>query len=269
MVLRVFAVLAAFVVPLLLTLEAVARLLPELPWLGPAIAAGFALPVVFVAKFARGQAVVGAGLAAMAASASAEVPELLAITQAEQSLAIHDLREQPLAPEQAGYLAVRGFLRSDWQVDEYRVSAGQRPDQNAPAKAVLVPLLGTDAAVIPVAQGERAPVIVARVTPAQLHAGPLVTLRGRLGPVDAEIVDSLFAVQIDGAGQARPGTLRPEAVLLDTFDLPTRGQAITRTGLAIGASVLSLMMLLFALPRLAPVEPRRIRWPRKPRRQQP
>ena len=264
MILRVFAVLAAFVVPLLLAIDAVASLLPELVWLGPAIAAVFALPVVFVAKHARGQALVGAGLAAMASFASPEVPQLLTITGDPQ--AVHDLRERPLPPARHGsYVAVRGFLRSDWQVDEYRVAAGQRPDQNEAAKAVLVPVLGTDAAIIQAKHGALERVIVARIPPAQLDAGPLVTLRGRLQAVDPSIVDSLFAVQVDGEGHASASTLRPEAVMLDTFTFPTRGQAITRLGLAIGASVLSLIMLLFALPSLSPVKPRRLRWPRRRR----
>lgn len=250
MLLRGFAVLAAIAVPLVLTIDAVTRVLPDLPWLGPALAAAFALPIVFAARFARGQAAIGAGVAAMAAAASAEVPELLAITGDEQALVIHDLREGPLPATREGYVAVRGFLRSDWQVDEYRVAAGERPDQNQAAKAVLVPLLGTNAERIEVEADEMGRVLVARVTPTQVEAGPLVTLRGRLGPVAPDIVDSLFAIQIDAKGRASETMVRPEAVMLDTFDMPTRSQAITRAGLAIGASVLALLLLLLALPRV-------------------
>jgi hypothetical protein len=244
---RAFATLAAIAVPLLLLLDAVSELLP-LAWLGPAIAGALALPVVLAAKHARGQALIGAALAALSSAATPELPELLAITRAEQKLEIHDLRDGPLPIERDGYVAVRGFLRSDWQVDEYRVARGERPDQNEQAEAVLVPFLGTHAATIEVESGELDRVIVARVAPAQLGNHSLVTLRGRIGPVSAEIVDSLFAVQIDAKGQAHATTLQPEAVLLDTFDLPTRGQAITRLCLAIAAAVLGLALLWLAVP---------------------
>src|SRR5690606_33997946 len=143
---RAFATLAAIVVPLLLTLDAIARLLPDVAWLGPAIAAACALPVVYAARLARGQALLGAALATMAAATSAELSEQLAITSDdEQELAVHDLRDGPLPAGRDGYVVVRGFLRGDWQVDEYRVAHGQRPDQNEQAEAVLVPLLGTNA----------------------------------------------------------------------------------------------------------------------------
>ncbi|HLT36080.1 MAG TPA: hypothetical protein VK034_07335, partial [Enhygromyxa sp.] len=71
MIPRAFATLAAIVVPLLLTLDAIARLLPDVAWLGPAIAAACALPVVYAARLARGQALLGAALATMAAATSA------------------------------------------------------------------------------------------------------------------------------------------------------------------------------------------------------
>lgn len=250
MIPRAFATLAAIVVPLLLTLDAIARLLPDVAWLGPAIAAACALPVVYAARLARGQALLGAALATMAAATSAELSEQLAITSDdEQELAVHDLRDGPLPAGRDGYVVVRGFLRGDWQVDEYRVAHGQRPDQNEQAEAVLVPLLGTNAEVIEVEDGALDRVIVARVAPAQLGNRSLVTLRGRIGPVSPEIVDSLFAVQIDGQGHASVATLRPEAVLLDTLDVPTRGQAITRAALAIGAGLLALALLWLSVPR--------------------
>lgn len=251
MVLRVLATLAAIAIPLLLMIDAVSDLLP-LAWLGPVIAAAFALPIVLVAKHARGLALIGAGLAALATQASPELPELLAITRAEQGLVIHDLREAPLPAERDGYVAVRGFLRSDWQVDEYRVARGERPDQNEQAEAVLVPLLGTDAAIIEVEGAQLERVIVARVSPDQLGVRSLVTLRGRLGPVSPEIVDSLFAVQVDAKGLTSATGLQPEAVLLDTFEVPTRGQAITRLTLAIASALLGFILLWLSIPRKQP-----------------
>ncbi len=248
MILRVLATLAAIAVPLLLTF-AVAQPLLELPWLGPALAFALALPVVLAAKQARTQALVGAGLAAMAAAASPELPEQLEITGDPEALAVHDLREGPLPAGATGYVAVRGFLRGDWQVDEYRVAAGERPDQNEQAAAVLVPLLGSREEVIAVEADAPPRVIVARVTPAQLASRSLVTLRGRVGPVAPEIVESLFAIGVDAQGKPTLVAALPEAVLLDTLDLPTRGQALTRLGLAIGAALLAWVLLLLALPR--------------------
>lgn len=65
----------------------------------------------------------------------------------------------------------------------------------------------------------------------------------------SRIVDSLFSVQVAKDGSATVVEARPNAVMLDTFDMPTRGQALTRTGLAVGASLLSLLLLVLAVPR--------------------
>jgi hypothetical protein len=252
--LRAFAVLAAIAIPLLLTIDLVAAPLRGFAWLGPALAIAAALPIVWVAKHARGQALVGAALAGMAAAASPQLPRLLALTGDPEALPILDLREGPVPAELGDYAQVRGFLRSEWQVDEYRVAAGERPDQNEVASAVLVPLLGSDAAVIEVGADQLGRVIVARVDPERLAIPGVVTLRGRLGPVAPEIVDSLFAVQVAADGQATATHLRPDAVLLDTLELPTRAQAITRLALVLAAAALALVLLLLALPR-DPVKP--------------
>jgi hypothetical protein len=273
--LRVLAVLAAIVIPLLLTIEAVSQLHPLMFWVGPIAAIACTLPIVHAAVGARGQALLGAALVAMAAAATPELPELLRITAADDVLPVHDLRDGPLPTDADGYVAVRGYLREEWVVDEYHPNAGERPDQNLEPTAVLLPLLGTTEIEL---RGETlGRVIVARVTPEQLGRPAITTLRGRLSPVGDEIVDSLFIVQVDERARAanqpagreasphagrRPSTggsggrednlgvvARPEAVMLDTFDMPTRAEALTRTGLAAGAALLGLLMLWFALPR--------------------
>lgn len=176
---RALAVAATIAVPLLAMIPAIAQLHPTMIWVGPIAAALLALPIVLRASEARTQAVVGAALAAMAAGSSPELPELLALTGAAEGegAPIHDLREGPLPDAAEGYVAVRGYLRDEWVVDEYRVADGQRPDQNEEAEAVLLPLLGTDAAVIET-DAARGRVVVARVRPAQVHGPALVTLRG-------------------------------------------------------------------------------------------
>ena len=54
------------------------------------------------------------------------------------------------------------------------------------------------------------------------------------------------AAGIAPAEQAAPAQL--EAVMLDTLDMPSRGQAITRAALAAGSAILGLVLLLFSLP---------------------
>jgi hypothetical protein len=254
--LRSLAILAAIAVPLVLTISAVSNAHPLMFWIGPLAAIAFALPIAVKTKTARTQALVGAGLAAMAAASSPELPELLRITGDVDAMPVHDLRDGPVPEAQDGYVAVRGYLRKEWVVDEYRVADGDRPNQNEAAAAQLLPLLGSSEAIIQ-ADENLGRVIVARVSPEQVQGPALVTLRGRLAPVGAEIVDSLFAVQVDEHGLASGVQLRPKAIMLDTFDMPTRGQALTRTGLAIGASLLGLVLLLLAVPRSPTPKPAR------------
>jgi hypothetical protein len=245
---RVFAVLAAIVIPLLLTIEALSQLHPAMFWIGPLAAILCTLPIVHKAVGARGQALLGAALAAMAAASTPELPELLRITADDDTLAVHDLREGPLPDTASELVAVRGYLRKEGGVvDEYHPGEGKRPDQNMAPTAVLLPLLGTTDVDLPAETLGR--VIVARVSPEQLGGPTLVTLRGRLAPIGDEIIDSLFIVEVDEATRKAGMVVRPQAVMLDTFDMPTRGEALTRTGLAAGAALLALLLLWFAIPR--------------------
>ena len=249
---RALAIAAAIVVPLVAMIPGISTLHPIMMWVGPIAAALLALPIVLRAGEARTQAVVGAALAAMAAGSSPAVPELMALTGDVDALEVHDLLAAPLPDTAEGYVAVRGYLRREWVVDEYRVADGQRPDQNEEADAVLLPLLGTDAEVIE-ADAALGRVIVARVRPAELRGPALVTLRGRLAPVSQEIVESLFVIQLDERGFASGvEPPRPRGIMLDTLDVPTRGQAITRAALAGGAALLGLIALLFAVPAREP-----------------
>ncbi|NVB39178.1 hypothetical protein G6O69_15150 [Pseudenhygromyxa sp. WMMC2535] len=254
MFLRAAAILSALAIPLLLTFDVISELLYALPlvgpYLGPALAALCALPVIIAGR-ERGQAIVGAALCALAAGLSPEVPELLEVS-GPQALEVHDLREAPLPRAYEGqrsYLAARGFLREEWVIDEY--PGGERPDQNERPKAVLLPLLGTEAAQVDL-DPEAGVVVVARVAPERLDQPSPQTLRGRLGPISPELVEVLFVVT-DEAGQAV--IQRPPAVLLDTLDVPSRGEALTRAGLAAGAALLALLLLLTALPRREPELP--------------
>ena len=262
MFLRALALFAALAVPLLMTLEAVSGLHPSMVFIGPLAAVFASLPIVFKAKEARTQALFGAALAAMAAASTAELPELLRLTGSEDALPVHDLRDGPLGIEREGYVAVRGYLRDEWVVDEYAIAQeGERPDQNEAPRAVLLPLLSDGSDVVQIGRGQGR-VVVARVNPARIQSTP-VTLRGKLGPVQQEIVESLFVVQYQrGAGVEGEDPMPqgpPPAVLLDTFDVPTRGQALTRTALAAGMALLGLVLLLFAVAdagKSAPADPK-------------
>ncbi|GEM_PF-2471441 len=247
MLLRAFALLAALAIPLLWSVDAVTGALGGTlaMWGGPILAALCTLPILYTATEHRGQAVLGAALAAMATGMSPEVPELLRVTGDEAGLSVHDLREAPLALDagtEGDYVALRGYLRQEWVVDEYAVASGQRPDQNERAQAVLLPLLGTQDATVADRGGV---LVVARVDPERLELPDLQVLRGRLAPVSPEIGEALFAVQ----GGERVGQVTAPVIMLDTFDLPTRGQALTRMALAVGAALLALVLLLTAIPK--------------------
>jgi hypothetical protein len=250
--LRVLALLAAIVIPLLCGVEAISQLHPVMFWVGPLAAIACALPIARAATNNRTQALLGAALAAMAAASTPDLPELWRITADEASLRVHDLRDAPLPSDAEGYVAVRGYLLDEWVVDEYFPKPGERPNENEAPAAVLLPLLGTDANELHAEQLGR--VIVARVKPERV-AAPIVTLRGKLGPVNPEIVDSLFIVQVQGQSGGPPP--RPDAVLLDTLDVPTRARAWTRIGLAIGAAFAGLLLLWFSLPGREPRGERR------------
>jgi len=253
--LRALALLSAVAVPLLLAAEGISGLHPAMFWLGPLAAIAAALPIVLAAKQTRTQALFGAALAAMAAASTPGLPQLLRITGSDDALPVHDLREGLLPETKAGYAAVRGYLQPEWVVDEYAVAEGARPDQNQAPKAVLLPLLGSDQEVTAVSAGGR--VVIARVNPERVKP-TLVTLRGRLVPAEREIVESLFLIQRQDGASDQPAAEQiaaaPPAVMLDTFDMPTRGQALTRLGLALGASALALVLLLLAIPRASQTE---------------
>lgn len=234
---RALALLAALVIPLVLMIDALARSLPG-PWLAAAIAFGCALPIAFRFAEHRSQALLGAALAGFAGLLAPEVPNLIRATRELESMPVHDLREGPIVAEPGEWIVVRGYLRNEWTLDEYRVAEGERPDQNAPAKAVVVPLLGTEDELVDASEGI---VLVARVDPELAKAGGLQTLRGKLVEVAPEIVEALFVMQDGTTGKGR-------ARMLDSFDLPTKSQAWTQAGLLIAAMLLGAGLLVTSVP---------------------
>ena len=230
---RALAVFAALVIPGVLMIDVIARALPG-AWLGAALAGGCALPIVFRFVEHRSQALLGAALAGFAGLISPEVPSMFRATGELDRMEVHDLREVPIDAEPGEWIVVRGYLRNEWTLDEYRVNRGQRPDQNAPAKAVLVPLLGTQGEQVDAGAGL---VLVARVSPELAERGGLQTLRGKLVEVAPALVESLFTTQ-DGT------SVEGRARMLDTFDLPTKSEAWTQLGLLLAAGLLAAGLLV-------------------------
>jgi hypothetical protein len=230
---RALALLAAIVIPLVLLLDPVA--LPS-PWIGAALAFACALPLAFRFAEHRSQAVLGAALAGFAGLLAPELPDLV---RATRELPVHDLREGPIAAQTGEWIAVRGYLRNEWTLDEYRVAQGERPDQNERAAAVVVPLLGSEGEQVDASQGI---VLVARVDPELARTGGLQTLHGKLVEVAPEIVEALFVLQGGTTGLDR-------ARMLDTLDRPTESEAWTRAGLLIAAMFLALGLLVTCVPR--------------------
>jgi hypothetical protein len=231
---RALALLAAIVIPLVLMLDVVARSLPS-TWLGVAIASACALPIVFRFSEHRSQALLGAAVAGLAALLASEAPRSIRATREIESMPVHDLRDGPITTDSGDeWIVVRGYLRNEWTLDEYQVAQGERPDQNLPPPAVLVPLLGTQDEQVDASEGI---VLVARVSPELAEAGGLQTLRGNLVEVAPELVEALFVMQPGATGKDR-------ARMLDTFDLPTKGEAWTQAGLCIAAMLLGAGLLV-------------------------
>ena len=235
-VLRSLAVLAAVAIPMLLAIPAVSGLLGPNWWIGSLIAMVCGVPIVVFAEPSRSQAMVGVALAGMAAASTPDLPEFLSLTADLDAMAVHDLRDGPLSTEASGYVAIRGFMRPEMVVDEY--ASGGRPNQNERPEAMLLPMLGTLDAEIEVVDREAlGRVVIVRISPDKLEQSEgLQTIRGTLLPISDDLVGSLFLEPVP-------------AVMLDTFDVPTRGQAITRAALAIGASILGLILLILSVPR--------------------
>jgi hypothetical protein len=233
---RALALFAALVIPLVLMLDVVARALPS-PWVGAALAFACGLPLAKRFAEQRSQALLGAALAGFAGLLAPEVPDLFRATRGVEGVAVHDLREGPLVAETGEWVSVQGYLRNEWTLDEYRVAEGERPDQNAPAKAVIVPLLGTEGEQVDASAGG---VLVARVGPELAESGGLQVLRGRLVEVAPEIVETLFTMPEGATGKGR-------ARMLDTFDLPTKSGAWTQIGLMVAAALLGAALLVICV----------------------
>lgn len=126
-----------------------------------------------------------------------------------------DLSHDTIDADPPSWLEVTGVLRDAWVLGEYQVGEGQLPDQSKAADAVLIPMTGSADATV--AGGA---VIVARVRSDHPRGEGVVVLRGHTEPLAPELTATL----VDLGGQ--PST-RLRGVLLDTLQVPARGEAIT------------------------------------------
>ncbi len=122
---------------------------------------------------------------------------------------LHDLTKEALPDHASGYVRVRGYLRTDWTLAEYSEGRSQRPDQNAQASYVLMPLLASDRDVL-AANGR---VVVVRLAPTHAQGAGIGTIAGQLRPIERELVAALFTV-----GAASRSAAGPEIQDLGAFD---------------------------------------------------
>lgn len=233
MILRALAVLATLVVPALGLL--VGDALPA--WALPSIAAAVASPLLIARPKALLSLAIVAGLSALSAATVNKAADLMQVTADPDGWPTYDLTKTALPAEAEGFVRVRGHLRDEWTLDEYRVAEGGRPDQNEEAAAELVPLLGSeDTMVVP--EGR---VVIARLTKDASRAKGLTTLRGELQPLPDGILTSLvhFDAQVDQSTVA--------GVMLDATKVPTRQQAWTQAAIALVASLLALALAWLAI----------------------
>ena len=141
---------------------------------------------------------------------------------------IVDLTRAAMPPSPPAYVAVRGYLRDAWVLDEYAVAPDELPDQSRPARAVLVPMVGTTDEVVTL----RGAIVVARVPPGQFETTSAVTLRGATSAVSEPVVRTL--VQITGV----PADANVTAVMVDTLAVPDPDRAWIR------ATVAGLVLLI-------------------------
>jgi hypothetical protein len=168
-------------------------------WVGAGLAVVGGMAFVSARPSARGLVLLGTLLVMLVALAAPQVP--LAIDEPRQV----DLRSEDAPVGLRGPVVVTGFLRDEWTMAEFAVAEGALPQQDAPAEAVLVPLLGVEEGAVPL----RGAVIVARVPPGRERAAGPQTLHGRARALEPEIMSAF----VQASGVAAPAEL--EGVLVD------------------------------------------------------
>ncbi len=211
------------------------------PWLLPGLAAGLLLLLTVARPRGWFSFVVAAGLALLATRAAPLAREAI-VPAAEDTDAVPtiDLTRGEALPPEGDLVAIRGFLRDDYHLDEYQVRPGDRPDQKETAPRVLVPFLGSrEQAITP-----DTPILVARIPGDMARPDQAVVLRGRLGPLEPSLFEALFATA-EGLGGTDTDTL--ETHLLDTTAVPPTGRPWIQLLLCVGAAGIALALAFGSL----------------------
>ncbi len=223
---------------------AVALAVPALarwPWAMPALAGGLGLGILVFRPRAWGLGLLGTAMAILAAQLGGPARNLLDVTADldADSWPTYDLTQEGFPPSSPDFVAVRGFFRPAWTLDEYGVPTGEHPDQAVPPRAVLVPMLGVGPgtrAETEAEAGAGAPdetvaldgaVVIARVAPGRAEQGGIQMVRGKTEPVPPDVLGTLVRL----GPQLQPGDL--DAVLVDSLATPARRDALVGTGLTL------------------------------------
>lgn len=208
-------------------------------WL-PILVALVAIPVAAGSGPRRLVATLGLLLAFVSGFLAREAPALMPVAGVAGSVPTIDLAQDAFPDDAPVYVEVVGFYRDQWKLDEYATPQGGRPDQSRPATAVLVPFVGTPQDTIAL-DGS---IVVARVPSGNEEAEDQQTIRGRVKPLDPQLLATL--VQVAGARSM------PTGVLIDTFDAPTKGSAWVRLIALLVVTLGGLACLVIAASGPAP-----------------
>lgn len=202
------------------------RALPWGVWLGTGLALVGGLALTLARPRARGLVLLGTMLAVLAGLAALPLPtELHEPTQV-------DLRTEPAPPGLRGPVRVTGYVRDEQSMVEFAVAEGALPQQDGPAEALLVPLLGVEDGPAPLGTV----VIVARVRPGQEKAAGVQTIEGHASPLEPELLSAFLLA----SGVRAPAEV--EGVLVDAVAGP-RAPAWLLGGL-VGLAMVGAMVCL-------------------------
>jgi len=203
-------------------------------WLGAGLAVAGGLAFSAARPQARSLVLLGTLLATLAGLAAPQLPVGL------EEPTLVDLRSEDAPAGLRGAVVVTGFFREEWTMAEFAVAEGALPQQDAPAEAVLVPLLGVEEGAVPL----REVVIVVRVRPGEETAGGVQTVYGRAKALEPEILSAL----LQASRVAAPAGV--QGVLVDVVEggQEQRTPAGLRWGL-VGLAMLGALVSLWIAAR--------------------
>lgn len=208
-------------------------------WPGAAVAVAGGLAMAVARPRARSLVLLGAMLATLAGLVAPRLP-----VELEEPTLVDLQREDP-PPGLRGPVVVSGYFREEWTMAEFAVAEGALPQQDGPAEAVLVPLLGVEDGAVPL----REAVIVARVRPGREAATGVQTVHGRARALEPEIVSAL----VMASGVAAPSGV--VGVLVDAAAEEQRSPGWLLGGL-VGLAMAGAMVCLGVALRPAWASPR-------------